>query len=529
MQRRALMAAAGAAVLTRPMLARPALALAPKPLIFVPQANLTSLDPVWTTATVTRNFALMVYDMLYGRDQAFVPCPQMVEGHVIDDDARRWTMKLRDGLIWHDGTPVLARDCVASLRRWLQRDSAATTINQRVDAIEAPDDRTLVWRLRKPLALLAHFLSKVQPQPVMMPERIAASVDPFKQVTEIVGSGPFRFRPKEYVSGSFVAFERFDRYKPRNEPASYTAGGHQVLLDRVEWHVIPDSATAASALIAGEVDWLELPQPDLIPMLRQRAGIDTGLLDLYGTVAILRPNHLNPPTSNVGVRRAMFAAIDQHEVMVATMGDDPNTWRAPMGYFLPSSGSANDAGMDFVRKRHSIDQVKRMLDQANYGGEKIVFLHPTDQLAYNAFSTVVVDAFHKVGLAVDEQMTDWGTVVQRRPSKAPLDKGGWSMFPAGAPGPEYVDPLLANTLRSNGSKAWFGWPDDPALEAAYEGWIDAPNQAERRRQEIAFQAAAFTSVPSIPLGQYLPHAAWRSNVTGLVKGSAPVFWGARKA
>jgi peptide/nickel transport system substrate-binding protein len=141
---------------------------------------------------------------------------------------------------------------------------------------------------------------------------------------------------------------------------------------------------------------------------------------------------------------------------------------------------------------------------------------------------VVVDAFHKVGLNVDEQMTDWGTVVQRRPSKEPLDKGGWSMFPAGAPGPEYVDPLLANTLRSNGAKAWFGWPDDPALEAAYDAWVDARNDAERHTQEIAFQAAAFASVPSITLGQYLPHAAWRSNVTGLVKGSAPVFWGVRK-
>ena len=162
-------------------------------------------------------------------------------------------------------------------------------------------------------------------------------------------------------------------------------------------------------------------------------------------------------------------------------------------------------------------------------GRRSCCLHPTDQLVYNAFSTVVVDAFRKVGLNVDEQMTDWGTVVQRRPAKEPLDKGGWSMFPAGAPGPEYVDPLLANTLRSNGAKAWFGWPDDPELEAAYDAWIDAPDDAERRKQEIAFQAAAFAYVPTIPLGQYLPQAAWRSNVTGLVKGSAPVFWGVEKA
>lgn len=524
MKRRNLLASAGAAAL-----ARPSIAAGTKPLIFVPQANLTSLDPVWTTATVTRNFAYMVYDMLYGRDEAFVPRPQMVQGHVIDDDGKRWTMKLRSGLVWHDGTPVLARDCVASLHRWMKRDAVGATINLRLDELQAADDRTLVWRLKRPFPLLAHFLSKVQPQPVMMPERIASGVDPFKQVTEIVGSGPFRFLPGEYVSGASAAFEKFDRYVPRDEPASYAAGGKQVFVDRVEWRVIPDSATAANALMAGEVDWLELPQPDLLPALKAAPGITTGLLDIYGTVGVLRPNHLLAPTNNRGVRRAMFAAIDQRDVMIAAMGEDAAMWRAPMGYFLNSSPSANDAGMDFVRKQHSTDEVKRMLDEAKYGGEKIVFLHPTDQLAYHAFSTVVVDAFRKVGLNVEEQNVDWGTVVQRRPSKEPLDKGGWSMFPAGAPGPEYVDPLLANTLRSNGSKAWFGWPDDPALEAAYETWVDAETDTERRKQEIAFQSACFSSVPSIVLGQYLPQAAWRSNVTGLVKGSAPVFWGARKA
>ena len=526
MRRRTFIATATSAAFA-PM-AQPAIAAPAKTLIFVPQANLTSLDPVWTTATTTRNFAYMVYETLYGRDQAFVPQPQMVQGHVIADDGKRWTMTLRDGLVWHDGTPVLARDCVASLQRWLKRDTVAVTINARVDAIEAPDDRTLVWRLRKPFPLLPHFLSKVQPQPVMMPERLALT-DPFKQITEIVGCGPFRFVADEYVSGSRAVFTKFDGYTPRPEPASYAAGGRRVLLERVEWRIIPDSATAANALTAGEVDWLELPQPDLVPMLKGKSGVSTGLLDIYGTVGVLRPNHLVAPTNNPGLRRAMFAAVNQRDVMIAAMGEDERTWRAPMGYFLPDSPWANDAGMDFVRTPHSIDAVKRMLDQAKYGGEKIVFLHPTDQVAYNAFSTVVVDSFRKVGLNVDEQMTDWGTVVQRRPSKETLDKGGWSMFPAGAPGPEFVDPLLANTLRSNGGKGWFGWPDDPVLEAAYEAWIDAPDPTEQRRQAVAFQTACFTSVPSIPLGQYLPQAAWRSNVTGILKGSAPVFWNVDKA
>ena len=380
MKRRTFLASAAATAL-----ARPAISAGSKPLVFVPQNNLTSLDPVWTTATTTRNFAFMVYDMLYGRDEAFVPRPQMVEGHVVDDDGKRWTMKLRNGMLWHDGTPVLARDCLTSLKRWMARDAAGATINMRLDALGAPDDRTLVWRFRRAFPLLPYFLSKVQPQPVMMPERIAGTVDPFKQVTEVVGSGPFRFLPKEYVSGASAAFERFDKYRPRDEPASYAAGGRRAFVDRVEWRVIPDSATAASALTAGEVDWLELPQPDLLPMLKRAAGVSTGLLDLYGTVGVLRPNHLNAPTNNPAIRRAMFAAIDQREAMLAAMGEDPSTWRAPMGFFLPNSPSANEAGMEFVRKPHSVDEVKRMLDAAKYGGEKIVYLHPTDQLAYNAF------------------------------------------------------------------------------------------------------------------------------------------------
>jgi len=449
----------------------------------------------------------MVYETLYGRDQAFNPQPQMVAGHIVDDDGKRWTMKLRDGLVFHDGTPVLARDCVASLQRWLKRDAVSETFNARVDALEAADDRTLVWRLKKPFPLLAHFLSKVQPQPVIVPARLASD---------------------EFVSGSHAAFARFDKYVPRQEPASYTAGGHKVLLDRVEWRVIPDSATAANAITAGEVDWLELPSPDLIPMLKRASGVTTELLDIYGTVAILRPNSLIAPTSNVGVRKAMMAAVDPREAMIAAMGEDESGWRAPMGFFLPGSPAANDAGMEFRNKRWSTDDVKAMLDKAGYGGERIVLLHPTDQIIYNAFITVAADSFHKVGLNIDEQMVDWGTVVQRRTSKETVDKGGWSIFPAGAPGPEFVDPMLANTLRSPGAKAWFGWPDDPKIEAAYEAWIDAPNDAERHRHEAEFQLAAFNYVPTITLGQYLPKSAWRSNVTGLLKGSAPVFWGADK-
>ena len=471
----------------------------------------------------------MVYETLYGRDEAFRPHPQMVAGHVIEDDGKRWTMTLRDGLVWHDGTPVLARDCVASLQRWLRRDAVAAIFESRVDAIEAADDKRIVWRLKKPFPLLPAFLSKVQPTPVMMPERIASATEPSKQITDIVGCGPFRFLKDEYVSGSFASYAKFDRYTPRQEPASYLAGGRHVKVDRVEWKIIPDPATAAGALTAGEIDWLELPQPDLLPMLKRNSGISTGLLDVFGVLAILRPNHLVGPTANPALRRAMMAAIDQKECMIAAMGDDPATWRVPAGFFVPGSPGGSEAGMEVLRQRKSVDQLRKMVEQSGYKGERIVMMHPTDQVIYNAFVTVAEDALRKIGLNLDVQTVDWGTIVQRRNSQAELDKGGWSLFPAGSPAPEYSDPLLANLLRSNGKRAWIGWPEDPRIETAFEAWIDAPNDEVRKRLTDEIQLAAFESVPFIPCGQYLPHAAWRKNVTGLLRGSAPVFWGAEKA
>ena len=523
LKRRALMAGAAATTL-----ARPAISAGVSELIFVPQSNLTSLDPVWTQAVVTHNFGTVVYETLYARDINYLPQPLMVEGHVIEDDGKRWTMKLREGLLFHDGTPVRAQDCVASLRRWLKRDQAITAFAPRVASFEAKDDRTIVWRLHKPFPLLPAYLAKWGPQPVIVPERLAAT-DPGKQITEIVGCGPFRFVADEYLSGSRAVFQKFDKYVPRQEPASNFAGGHRVKLDRVEWRIIPDPATAANALAAGEVDWVELPQPDLIPMLKAQSGVKTGLLNPFGTVGHIRPNHAQGPTANAGVRRAMYAALDQKDAMIAVMGEDPDLWRVPMGYFVPGSRSANDAGMEFVTRKHSVDEVKAMLDKAGYGGERIVLMHPTDQLAYHAICSVAVEAFRKVGLNIDDQMVDWGTVLQRRNSRAPMDKGGWSLYPGGASGGDCVDPLMHAIARSNGDQGLAGWPDDPKLEAAYEAWIDAPTDADRRRLDRDFQAAAFQSVPTMILGQYLPQAGWRSNLKGMLKGAAAVFWDVEKA
>src|SRR3954465_2314457 len=100
-------ALAGAAALSLPGVVR---SKGQTTLTFIPHADLASLDPVWTTADITRNYSLAVFETLYGFDADFKVQPQMVEGHTVENDGRDWTLTLRDGLKFHDGTPVLARD-----------------------------------------------------------------------------------------------------------------------------------------------------------------------------------------------------------------------------------------------------------------------------------------------------------------------------------------------------------------------------------------------------------------------------------
>jgi peptide/nickel transport system substrate-binding protein len=519
---------AGAASLAaQPSLDRPALAGTSKTLVFVPTTNPPSFDPVFNPAQATRTLGLMLYETLYTRDIALNPHPHMLEGHVVEDEGRRWTMTLRPNQFFHDGTPVLARDCVASIRRWMARDPVGGFINGRVDALEANDDRTLVWRLNKPFPFLPNALAKTQPTCAIMPERLTG--DPFKQAPECIGSGPFRYLPDEFVSGSRVVMAKFDKYVPRPERVEYGWGGYHVKVDRVEWRVIPDPATAANALRTGEVDWVEMPLPDLLPMLRQAPGVTVSRLDTHGVFLVLRPNFIVGPTANVAVRRAMLAALNQEDAMTAVMGEDRDGWRAPLGFFIPGTESASEAGMEFVRNPPDTAAIKQMLKDGGYNGERIAMMHPTDPSSYDAVCQVAENDFRRVGLNIDVQTTDWGTVTQRRISKEPLEKGGWSLFPSGFPPVDFANPVLAGGMRTNGKDAWVGWPENPAIESLRDAWIDSNDKAEKKHLSEKLQQACFDYVPYIPCGQYMPSSAWRNNITGQLRGPAVVFWNVEKA
>jgi peptide/nickel transport system substrate-binding protein len=525
MQRRNLLAGA-AATLVMPAVAR---GQARQVLKFIPQADLALLDPIQTTAFVTRNHALLVYDTLYGVDQEFKAQPQMVEGHAVEDGGRTWTITLREGMRFHDGTPVLARDAVASVQRWGKRDSFGLALMAATDDITAPNDRQLRWRLKKPFPLLPDALGKIGANvAVIMPERLA-STDAFKGVTEMMGSGPYRFVDDQRVPGSLAVYERFAGYVPR--PAghpSLMAGPKVANFDRVEWHTIPDAATAASALTTGEMDWWEQPTTDYWPMLRNNKALKLEVTDNTGGYGIIRFNFLNPPYDRPAVRRAALAAISQSDVMTAIAGTDPAMWRTPCGFFLPGTPMATEAGMENLKDPPDLDRARRLLKESGYAGEKLVFMVPTDLPSLTAEGQVVADAWTRVGFNVDYQAVDWGTVIQRSLNRGPVDKGGWNAFTNSTAGVNTFNPAANNSIRGSGLNATTGWPDIPRLEELRNAWFDAPDQTAQREICRQIQLVAFETVPYIPTGVFFQPTAYRADLVDVPRGFAQ-FYGVRRA
>nr|WP_120005748.1 ABC transporter substrate-binding protein [Pseudoroseomonas vastitatis] len=515
----------GAAGLAMPRLARGQSA---RPLRFVPQADLTILDPVWTPGIVTRNHGLMVFDTLYGVDTGLQPQPQMAAGHVVEDGGRRWTITLRPGLRFHDGEPVRARDAVASIRRWGQRDTFGIALMAMCDEVAALDDTRLLFRLKRPFAMLPDALGKPGTMNCfIMPERLALT-DPGTQVTEMVGSGPYRFVAGEHVVGARTVYQRFEGYVPREGDApSLLAGPKVAHFDRVEWVSLPDPATAAAALQQGEVDWWEQPPADLAEALRGRRGIRLEVLDTAGSPAFLRFNQLHPPFDRPEMRRALLGAVSQADFMQAVAGTDRSLWRDELGFFLPGSPMASDEGMAALTGPRDLDAVRRALTEAGYRGERIVHLQPTDYPSVSAMNLVAADLLRRCGLNVDLQAMDFGTFIRRIANQEPPQRGGWNSVCVSTAGASWVNPAAHNYLRGNGRRSIVGSPTSERLEALRDQWFDTPPE-DHPALGRAMQAAAFADVPFIPVGLFYQSTAYRAELSGMVKG-APVFWNLRRA
>ena len=500
-----------------------------KTITAVMHSDLRTIDPGFTTAYITRDHGYMVYDTLLAEDSSFKVQPQMADWKV-SDDKLTYTFTLRDGLKWHDGTAVTAEDCVASLKRWGRNDSMGQKLMDFTASLEATDARTITLKLKEPYGLVLESIGKPSSYvPFMMPKRLAETPDG-QQIKEQVGSGPFKFVQAEFQPGVKAVYEKNRDYVPRKEPPSWTAGGKVVKVDRVEWVTMADAQTAANALQSGEIDFMENPSFDILPVLAANPDIEVETLSKLGFQTIGRMNFLWPPFDNVKVRRAAFMAMNQKDVLDALVGN-PEYYSVCGAVFVCGTPLATDVGAEPLVKGNGMAEARKLLAESGYDGRPVVVLAPGDVVTLKAQPIIAAQLLREAGFKVDVQATDWQSVVARRAIQKSPKEGGWNMFFTNVTGADAANPV-ANLQSSGRGKngAWFGWPEDARLEALRDAFARSTSPQQQTRIAADIQKEIYDEVIYIQLGQFFVPSAWRKSLSGVLGGPAtPVFWNIEKS
>ncbi len=489
---------------------------------FIPHHGLASMDPIWSNAHGTRNAAALVWDTLYGLDAELKPRRQMIEYEAVSDDHLAWTFRLREGLRFHNGEPVLATDAVASINRWAARDRTAAMIKDREEELAVLDDRTFRWVLKRAFPKMPLVLGKIVPPCCfIMPESIATA-DPFEPIDAYVGSGPMRFVVDDWVPGERAVFEQFSEYVPRPEPASWLAGGKRMLVDRIAWITVADPATAAAMLERDDADWWEHVPASGVPALRSAAKVSVEIRDPLGDIGFIGLNQLARPFDDLSARRALLALVSQRDFMRAALGGDEALWRPMAGFFPPASPLYNEQGGDILKGPGALDGAKSLLMKSGYAGEPVACLVVTDDRVRKAFAEQAIRVLEQLGIKTEQVMVDTAGMTSRR------DRGGWNLCPDIVPSADGVYPM-EEMLRVGGEVAANGWSDIPDVEAAVYGWFDARIGESDLAAARELNQAALDNAISVPLGVFLSHHAWRHELSGVGTGPLPFMWGVSKS
>jgi len=481
------------------------------------------LDPVITTAHITRNHAYMIYDTLLSIDEKFQPQPQMAAWKV-SDDGLTYTLTLRDGLKWHDGAAVTAEDCVASLKRWATRDGGGQMLMDYTASLEATDAKTITLKLKEKFSFVVETLAKPSALPTfMMPKRVAESPSD-KAITEHIGSGPFKFVAAEYQPGVKIVYEKNKDYIPRSEPPSGTSGGKVAKVDRVQWITMPDAQTAVNAVNSGEIDYLEQPPIDLLPLLTVNKELTVDALNKLGMQTMGRMNWLHPPFDNPKIRRAAMMAMNQKDFLAALIGN-PQYFKVCGSMYGCDTPMATDVGAQSLLAGGDAAAAQALLKEAGYDGKPIVLMQATDVTTLISQPIVASQLLRKAGFNVDLQPMDWQTLVGRRASQKAPAEGGWNMFFTNWVIPEVWNPIVNPMLNGRGKTgAWFGWPDDPKLESLRAEFVKAGAEDQRKAIAGKIQEHSLEVVNYIPLGQYLLPSVWSKKLSGVLYSPVPIFW-----
>ncbi|WP_426955073.1 ABC transporter substrate-binding protein [Muricoccus radiodurans] len=495
---------------------------------YAPSSDLATLDAMITTATTVGQHGSMVYDTLYSLDENREPRPQMVGREEVSPDGLTYRMTLRPNLRFHDGQPVTSEDVVASLNRWMVRDTLGQLIKANLVSLTAEGGDTVVFVLSRPFPFLRLALGSIAGSQPIIYRRQDAAQDPFRPITTAVGSGPFRFIPSRYILGVGAAWERNPDYVPRDEPVSGLAGGKRALVDRVELHFIPDAATRGNALRRGEIDLIDQLPADMIPLLQRDRNVVVTRISSLASISYLRPNFLFPPFNDVRARQALALAVSQPDFMAAGYGTQEWWQPACFSFFGCDTPNGVQVGSEPYRQQN-LERARTLLRESGYNGERIVLIGTSELPAQQALAEVAADALRRIGANVDLQLMDFASVQARRLSKANPNAGGWHLTPSALSGTGMWTPLLNVTINTNcEQRNYLGWPCNENIERLRAAYAAEPDAARRAAILEEMSRALWEFLPVILTGNYYSPFAWRREVSGVIRTAPLVFWNIEK-
>jgi peptide/nickel transport system substrate-binding protein len=423
---------------------------------------------------------------------------------------------------------VTAEDCVASLKRWGARDGLGSRLMAASRGLRVVDQQSFVLELAQPFSQVIEAIGKPAAQiPFMMPARLAAT-EITRPVPDTIGSGPYTFRRDEWRTGDRAVFRRNARYRPREEPADGLSGGKTSYFERVDFLSLPDPSTRVAALQAGEVDYLEYVPTDFIARLQRDRNIrlvnPRPIAQLMGAMAI---NHIHPPFNNPEIRRALQQALDQGEIL-AGLGL-PRDMAMPwcQSIFMCGGPYASEAGAEQLRQP-SLDRAREMLRHSGYNNEPVVLLHSTDSVTLNPMALVIIDRLKRAGFNMDVLASDYSSQAQRRLSREPPGRGGWSLMPVVFTGFDILNPLAHYAVAYNCGNNYPGWYCDPGMTPLIEQFGREPDAARRRELAGEMQRHVHESVLMVFTGQFSVPVAHRADIAGVLPVGFPIFWNMRR-
>jgi len=466
-----------------------------------------TLDAHATTAVITREIVINVFEGLFALDAKYQPVPLLAESADVQDGGKRYVIRLRNNVKFHNGKTLGSADVVASLKRWGVVASPGKAVFKNVEAVEAKDPLTLEIRLKEPSSALLTILAHVDSAASIYPKEVVdrAGDAPLK---EYIGTGPFKF--VEHRPDRHIKLARFDGYVSRSEPANGLGGQRAAYVDELLFLPVPDYATRQAGITTGEYQYIQQIKPDQYDRIKAAAGVEPIVVKPYGWVTAVL-NTKQGIMTDKRLRLAIQAALDMEPMMLAGLGHK-DFYRLDPGLVFQEQAYHSRAGAA-AYNQHDREKARRLVKEAGYSGQPLRWIVTTEYEHHYKPALVAKSQLEEVGFKIDMQVSDWATVVQRR-AKPEL----WDIFSTAfvfVPEPTVTPQVLCD---------WPGWWCNPEKDSLLQAMGRESDVKKRQALWEKIQTLFYADAARIKVGDYFRLDARRKDVQGYEPGPYMHFW-----